>query len=68
MNTFRVETMTCGGCAAAITRTINAVDGKARVTAFPTTRLLKVESELDAKQILLLLEHAGYPGKLEEQP
>jgi copper chaperone len=63
MYLFNVKTMTCAGCAAAITRAITAVDKSAKVRAFPSIHRLEVETHLSAGQLLHLLDEAGYPAE-----
>lgn len=65
MYRFIVETMTCGGCGAAITRAIQTADKNARVTTFPSIHRVEVESSLAQEQLLAVLNQAGYPAKTE---
>ncbi len=65
MYQFTVQDMTCQGCAAAITRAINAVDKQAQVRAFPAIRKVEVASTLSGEQLLSLFNDAGYPAQLE---
>jgi copper chaperone len=65
MYQLTVQDMTCQGCAAAITRAINAVDKHAQIRAFPATRKVEVTSTLSGEQLLSLLNDAGYPAQLE---
>lgn len=63
MYTFIVETMTCGGCGAAITRAIQAVDKSAKVNTFPSIHRVEVETRLSRDELLNLFDEAGYPAK-----
>ncbi|WP_331346806.1 heavy-metal-associated domain-containing protein [Cellvibrio sp. UBA7661] len=63
MYKFVVMTMTCGGCAAAITRAIQSVDASARVNATPANHSVEIESRLSQGEILALLDDAGYPAQ-----
>lgn len=60
MPTFKVTDMTCGGCAAAITRAIQQMDSSAVVKADPVTKLVEVESTLPPAQIAEAIAGAGY--------
>ncbi len=62
MYKFKVETMTCGGCGAAVTRAIQAADTDARVTTFPAIRRVEVESRLTREDLISVLNQAGYPA------
>lgn len=63
MYKFIVTTMTCGGCAAAITRAILGVDASASVKATPANHSVEIESRLSQREILALLDEAGYPAQ-----
>lgn len=63
MQTLIVKTMTCGGCAAAITRAIRATDETAKVNATPATHRVDVETRLTQEQLLALMDEAGYPAE-----
>ena len=65
MHQFTVQSMTCQGCAAAITRAIKGVDKAAQIKAFPAIRKVEVVSELSSEQLLSLFNDAGYPAQLE---
>lgn len=66
MYSFSVETMTCGGCAAAITRAIHKTAPNAKVNAFPTIRRVDIESDLTVEELLPIFEAADYPAQLIE--
>lgn len=68
MYRFYVPAMTCDGCARAITRSIQAIDANARVTAIPAVHRVEVESPLSKAELLAALEDAGYGNGLVEQP
>ncbi|ARO13573.1 heavy metal-associated domain protein [Ketogulonicigenium robustum] len=59
---FRVENMTCGGCARAVTAAIREIDPDAVVNAAPADRLIDVTSRADAAQISAALDEAGFPA------
>lgn len=63
MQLFLVETMTCQGCAAAITRALQAVDGTALIQTFPSIRLVKIQSDLDQPTLIEAFANAGYPAE-----
>ena len=59
---FRIEDMTCGGCAKSVTAAITSVDPGAKVEANPSARTVKVETSASEDQILRVLDQAGYPA------
>lgn len=67
MHNFTINTMTCGGCAAAITRAIKAVDATAQVLAAPETHHLEVASKLSREQLFQILDDAGYTPEPETE-
>lgn len=60
MYTFTVNDMSCGGCAAAITASIQRIDPQAVVNADPATKLVAVESREPASAIVEAIADAGY--------
>jgi copper chaperone len=67
MHIFKIDDMTCGGCAAAVTRAIHAADKDARVSTFPAIRKLEVKTNLTTTDIKQALDKAGYPAKAWEE-
>ena len=59
---FRIEGMTCGGCAKSVTAAITSVDPGAKVEATPAARTVEVETSASEVQILQVLDQAGYPA------
>lgn len=59
---LRIENMTCGGCARAVTKAIQSVDADANVTADPVSRTIKVETNANTAEVRQALEQAGYPA------
>lgn len=58
---YRVSDMTCGGCAARITRAIQTVDAIARVEVDRAQRLVRVEpAAAQARDIEQAIREAGY--------
>ena len=60
MIVFKVEGMTCGHCAAAITRAVQEVSPGATVVADPASGQVRVEAQADPKQVADAIEDAGY--------
>lgn len=58
---FTVEGMTCGGCAASVRRTVQAVDGGASVEVDLANKLVRIESASDIAQLKEAITEAGYP-------
>lgn len=58
---FRIDNMTCGGCARSVTATIQDLDPQAQVNIDVATKLVEVHSTLDAAQIVAALTEDGFP-------
>lgn len=61
MYAFTTKNMTCGGCAKAITRSIQAADKSALVNVLLPSRRIEVETILQREELVKLLDEAGYP-------
>jgi copper chaperone len=59
---FKVEDMTCGGCAASIKRAVSRVPGVSSVEANPSSKDVVVEASADVNRetIVAAIEAAGY--------
>jgi len=62
MHTLKVEKMSCGGCAARVTRAMQALDPEAKVEVLLKDRLVQVESGESADAIAEAVTAAGYPA------
>jgi copper chaperone len=61
MISFKVNDMTCGHCAGAITRAVKAVDKGASVQVDLRQHLVTVQpTEADASELLAAITEAGY--------
>ena len=58
---FRIENMTCGGCARSVTATINDLDENATVNIDVATKLVEVESTASESEIVAALTEDGFP-------
>lgn len=58
---FRIQNMTCGGCARGVTKAIQSVDAGAQVTADPPKRTVQVVATATRAQIEQALTEAGFP-------
>lgn len=58
---FRIDNMTCGGCARSVTATIKDLDENATVTIDVATKLVDVESSASAEQLIIALTEDGFP-------
>jgi copper chaperone len=67
MYTLKVEKMSCGGCAARVTRAVQAVDPQARVDVLLKDRLVQVESAQAPDAIVGAITSAGYPASQATQ-
>ena len=62
---FHLDDMTCGGCARAVTKAIQAVDPQATVVADPPTHLVQVQTSAPEAQIVAALHEAGFPPRAQ---
>ena len=58
---LRIEDMTCGGCARAVTKAIQSVDPDARIETDPAARRVKVETKASPAALQVVLVEAGFP-------
>jgi copper chaperone len=59
---FRIENMTCGGCARSVTRTIQKLDPDAEVAIDVEERLVEVRSAKAAGEVAQVLDAVGFPA------
>lgn len=57
---FKVEGMTCGSCASAITRAIRDNDPEAQVTVDIRQQKARVKTAQKQEEVAQLIEEAGY--------
>jgi copper chaperone len=57
---FRVEGMTCGGCARGVTNALQRIDPKAEVAVDLAAKSVTVRSTASADQLRRGIEQAGY--------
>jgi len=59
---FKVEDMTCGGCAASIKRAVSRVAGVSNVEANPSSKDVVVDTSADVSReaIVAAIQGAGY--------
>lgn len=60
MSTYKVETMSCGHCTAAIEKSVRAVDPGATVACDLQSKRVDVSSALDDTAIAEAIRAAGY--------
>jgi copper chaperone len=65
MQHFTVQGMTCGHCVKAVTTAIRERDPQALVQVDLPTGEVIVESDLDAGQVIDLIEEEGYQAQLK---
>ena len=58
---FRIENMTCGGCARSVTATIKELDENAKVNVDVVSKLVDVESSASESEIIAALTEDGFP-------
>jgi copper chaperone len=62
---FRIENMTCGGCARGVTKAVQSIDPQAQVSADVAARLVDVTSTQSAANVGAALYTAGFPAALQ---
>jgi copper chaperone len=60
MTEFSIPNMSCGHCAGAVTRAVQAVDPQAIVEVQLEQRVIKVKSSADQRALVDALAEAGY--------
>jgi copper chaperone len=62
MYSFKVQDMTCGGCAASVRKAVSSVAGVSAVTADPQTKDVVVEAgpEVTREVVIAAINTAGY--------
>lgn len=58
---FKLPDMSCGHCAATVTKTAKLVDPEAKVDVDLGTKKVKIESGEEREQFAQALTEAGYP-------
>jgi copper chaperone len=61
MYELQVEGMTCGGCANSVKRSVQAVDGNAKVDVDLASKKVRVETSADLNAVKSAIVEAGYP-------
>ena len=59
---LQVQNMTCGGCAASVTRAVKSLDPAAKVTVDLGKAHVSIEGSRDAAEYGRVLAEAGYPA------
>ncbi|HJF28966.1 heavy-metal-associated domain-containing protein [Acinetobacter bohemicus] len=58
---FRINNMTCGGCARSVTATIKDLDDHATVAIDVESKLVEVQSSRSEAEIVAALTEDGFP-------
>ncbi len=58
---FRIDNMTCGGCAKSVTKAIHSVDPQAQIEIDLRQKRVSVLSTADVAAVTAVLEDVGYP-------
>ena len=61
MYELQVENMTCGGCAARVTRAVQAVDDSAKVEIDLRSKTVRVQSEVELETVVSAIVQLGFP-------
>lgn len=59
---FRIENMTCGGCARSVTATIKELDQNAIVNIDIESKWVEVQSSVPEQDIIDALQEDGFPA------
>jgi copper chaperone len=62
MQVFKVQGMTCAHCVRAVTHAIQSEDPAAEVQVDLAKGEVRVQSQLEAEQVIGLIEEEGYPA------
>lgn len=62
MMELKVESMSCGGCAASVTKAVKQADPKANVEVDLPTKKVRIETGEARATIVQALAKAGYPS------
>ena len=63
MYELQVEGMNCGGCVKGVTRSVQAVDGNAKVDVNLQSKTVRVETQASLDDVQAAISNAGYPVK-----
>ncbi len=61
MYELQVEGMTCGGCANSVKRSVQAVDGNAKVEVDLGSKKVRIDTSVDIDKVKAAVVEAGYP-------
>ena len=61
MYELQVEGMTCGGCANSVKRSVQAVDGNAKVEVDLGSKKVRIDTSADIDKVKAAVVEAGYP-------
>lgn len=64
MQVFNVQGMTCGHCVKAVTRAVQEQDAAAQVEVDLAARQVRVQSVLEAPQLLAAIREEGYEAQV----
>lgn len=65
MYALNIERMTCGGCAARVTKALQALDAEAKVDIDLAGKTVRVASSASLDAITAALAQAGYPARAD---
>ncbi len=60
---YKIADMSCGGCVATITKTIQALDPKAEVACNLTSKVVNVRTDIESARIAAALADAGFDSE-----
>jgi copper chaperone len=60
---YKIADMSCGGCVATITKTIQALDPKAEIACNLASKVVNVTTHIDTARITAALADAGFDSE-----
>lgn len=61
MYELQVEGMSCGGCVRSVTKSVQTVDGNAKVEVDLASKTVRVDSQASLDEVRSAIADAGYP-------
>lgn len=66
MQSFKVTRIGCGSCVRKITAAINKLDDEAVVEVDQAAGIVRVEADLEAREVVRAIEDAGFGAQVSE--
>lgn len=63
MQSYKVTGIGCGSCVRKIITAINTIDDEAKVEVDPAAGIVRVEADLEPREVVRAIEDAGYSAQ-----